>query len=197
MILIQYDTYFQLMDMDSMIIISTSINKIKNDFIYYFINTNWRISKFINFFDFNKNIFIWYDQISLSLFKRVNNSKIYELLSNIEIKDIRGLIKINNTKFMIYTLIGLYEINIKNCKIKEISLYFYKGTYVDFIVKIKNNIYIYQNEILYLCKYLKDELILISCYKYGEEDAIKHLLNTVNPRIAFNIIISKKKLIII
>ena len=93
---------------------------------------------------------------------------------------------------MIYSLIGLFEINIKNCKIKEITTYFYKGKYVEFIVNIKNNFYIYQKDILYILKYSKDDLQLISCYKYNKKDVIKNLLNIINPTVTFNIIIQNK-----
>ena len=129
---------------------------------------------------------------TLSLFKRVNGSKIYELLSKIKLVDIKGLIKINNKKLMICDLTGLYEINIQNCKIKKISMDFYRGIDVEFIVKIKDNIYIYQQEILYLLKYLKDDFILVSCDKFDKKDAIKHLLNIINPTIAFNVIIPEE-----
>ena len=162
------------MDMDRLIIIETINEKNKN------------------IFNFNKDIFILYDRRTLSLYKRVNDSKIYELLSKIELLGIIGVIKINDIKLMIYSLIGLFEINIKNCKIKEISTYFYKGKYVEFIVNIKNNFYIYQKDILYILKYSKDDLKLISCYKYDKKEVIKNLLNIINPAVTFNIIVQNK-----
>ena len=165
------------MDMNNMITIDT----IKCHYIYK------------NLFNFNKDIFICYGNFCLSLFKRLNDSKIYKLLSNIKLENIQDIIKIKNKILLAYDDYGIYEINIQTCKIKKISIYIIKHKKIEFIVKINNIIYLYQKEALYLLKYLKDELMIISCYKFDEKDVIKNLLNKINPRIIFNINIKYTK----
>ena len=195
LLLIQFLSSIRIMDMDSM----TIINKIYLDSLDYkplsplfklfpLLLPKKQYEKY-KLFNFNNEIFICNNQSSLFLFKIINGPKIYQLFVKIKIENIRGLIKINNKNFMIYNFKGLYEINTQNCKLKKISMPFCKAEDMDFIEKIKNNIYIYQNENLYLCNFSKNNLTLISLYKFDKKEAIKSLLNAYNPLIDYNIII--------
>ena len=195
LLLIQFLSSIRIMDMDSMTIIS----KIYYDSLDYthesilaklnsLISSEEEYKKY-KLFNFNNEIFICNNQSSLFLFKIINGPKIYQFFVKIKIENIRKLIKINSKKFMIYNLERLYEINTQNCKVKKISMPFCKEEDMDFIETIKNNIYIYENENLYLCNFSKNNLTLISLYKFDKKEAIKNLLNAYNPLIDYNIII--------
>ena len=197
LLLIQFLSSIRIMDMDSMTIIGeiyydsldynpgSCLFKLFDLFLWEKKYENHENTKLFNF---NNDIFICSNKSSFCLFKKINGPKIYQFFVKIKIKNIRGLIKINNKNFMIYNLEGLYEINTQNCKVKKISMPFCKGEDIDFIEKIKNNIYIYKNEILYLCNFSKNNLTLINLYKFDKKEAIKNLLNAYYPLIDYNII---------
>ena len=137
----------------------------------------------------NKDLFIAFDEDSISLYQKITGKKYYQLLSKKVIpiklnKNYIRLLKLDNKTLMVSNNENiLFLINIKTMKIIE-EIYFmaYAGE-IDFINKIENNIYIYKNNILLEFNYIKGQMTLIN----SKEQNNLFSLNYVN-----NLFIEKK-----
>ena len=142
------------------------------------------IDNYSKFLNFNKNIFIAYDKDYISIYKKIDGIKNYQLLSKLYLInykailwlfgihfDIINLLKLDNTNIFAYTNNYSYLINVKKMKIihryknSNFSKYFRKG----YIFKIKNKICIFNSdfnifEIFEYCDCLKKIYYINSIY---------------------------------
>ena len=122
---------------------------------------NQKLSFLLNI---NKDLFFAFNRSFISLYKKINNIKLYQLSTksfhiynddNYFIK----LLKLDNKIIMVVKDSILYLINIKTMKtLKKFYLGHYPGDIV-FIYKIEDNIYICKEGFLILFKYVENQLL--------------------------------------
>ena len=130
----------------------------------------------------NKDLFIAFNIKSILLYKKIIGTKYYQLSSkiivpiNLDNNNYKRLLKLDNKILMVLTNDIIYLINIKTMKIcQEFFLLDYPGK-IDFIYKIKDNIYICKDNTLLEFKYLKNQITLIN----SKNQNILYSFNYVN-----------------
>ena len=116
----------------------------------------------------NKDLFIAFNIKSILLYKKIIGTKYYQLSSkiivpiNLDNNNYKRLLKLDNKILMVLTNDIIYLINIKTMKIcQEFFLLDYPGK-IDFIYKIKDNIYVCKNNNLLELKYYQKKITLIN-----------------------------------
>ena len=152
----------------------------------------------------NKDLFIAFNEESISLYERIIGTKFYQLLTKknlpIEFNDnYRRLLKLSKKIFMVSNDDILYLINIKTMKIcQEFFLFDYPGK-IDFIYKIKDNIFICKDNTLLGFKYLENQITLINSknqnilfsFNYLNNLLVENKFPKLNNKIKFNCIKNK------
>ena len=152
----------------------------------------------------NKDLFIAFNNESISLYQKIIGTKYYQLLTQkiLPIKfnnNYRRLLKFDNKTFMVSKDDILYLISIKTMKIcQEFYLLDYPWK-IDFIYKIKDNIYICKDNILLEFKYLGNEITLINTknqnilfsFNYVNNLFVESKYPKLNNKIKFNCIKNK------
>ena len=135
-------------------------------------------------YNFNANLFISYDLMSISIYQRTNNINLYQVLSqltldieNFDIKEHINLLKLDYKTLMITQFNKIYLINIQNMIVKQKYSFMSGIGYIDFVYKINKNIYLYKNNYLYVFNYNKNELILINLIYQTNLNAIDYFWN--------------------
>ena len=152
----------------------------------------------------NKDLFIAFNKESISLYERIIGTKFYQLLTkkNLPIKfndNYRRLLKLNKKIIMVLNDDILYLINIKTMKIfQEFFLFDYPGK-IDFVYKIKDNIFICKDNTLLEFKYLENQITLINSknqnilfsFNYLNNLLVENKFPKLNNKIKFNCIKNK------
>ena len=131
----------------------------------------------------NKNLFIAFSENSISLYKKIIGTKYYQLSSkiilpiNLDNNNYKRLLKLDNKILMVLTNDIIYLINIKTMKIcQEFFLLDYPGE-IDFIYKIKDNIYVCKNNNLLELKYYQKKITLINSKIQNTLFSLNYLCN--------------------
>jgi len=123
--------------------------------------------KYSFLFNINKDLFIAFNNKSISLYQRIIGTKYFQLLSKKDFlfffdDNYRRLLKLDNKIIMASKDDILYLINIKTMKIiQEFYILDYPRE-IHFNYKIDNNIYICKNNILLEFKYIQGQIIFIN-----------------------------------
>ena len=89
----------------------------------------------------------------------------------------KEIIKLNEKTIMVLLdYKKIYLINIKTMKINEFYWPFKANNKIVYIYNDKNNLYIYENNILYYYIYIKNEFNLIKLFKINENNKINYFL---------------------
>ena len=132
-----------------------------------------------------KDLFIAFNEQFISLYKKINNIKLYQLslIKSLPLNFFgyyfRRVLKLDNKTIMVANDNILYLINIKTMKIlKQFYLTYYPGEIV-FIYKIEDNIYICKEGFLILFKYVENHLLFSTFEKNGNNLLIFNILNNL------------------
>ena len=133
--------------------------------------------------NWDDDLFITYNNSSISLYKRIFGTKPYQLISKITLSfqpifSYYKLLKLYNKTLLISNSKNIYLVDIKKIKINQNISAFNKLNDIKFICKIQNNVYFYSNNNLFMFEYFKGGIIQKKLtIKIKELAAFNYLLN--------------------
>ena len=133
-------------------------------------------------FNWNKDLFITCNYDFILFYKKIFGIKPFQLISKIRLSlrfsffNKIKLLKLSSKSLLISNYKNIYFIDIQKIKINH-NIHFFDDD-ISFISKIKNKVYLYNNNNLFIFKYFKNIMFPIKLIKIEEKlDAFNYLLN--------------------
>ena len=155
---------------------SLELESIQTIFIDFYFNS------YPYLYHWNDELFLVCNMKMILIYQKINGTTTFQLVSKYKFKSllplcIKKLLKLDNKTLMISIKNKIQLFNIKKFRNNQNLSFLNNNSIIDFIKKIGNNIYLYNDNILFIFRFCGNKIILIQLIKKKILDAFNYFLN--------------------